>query len=212
MLLLAFDTATPAISVAVHDGTSVVAEANGEGTMAHGELLAPEIRTALQRAGAVPADLTDVAVGVGPGPFTGLRVGVVTALTLGQTLGLTTHGVCSLDVIAARAAHDLDEDFIVATDARRKEVYWARFTADGVRVSGPDVDYPDTVAALGLPVVGRGAHVYADRFARVVDGPLDPSAAALADLVARGIAVELPLEPLYLRRPDAVPQVAVKPA
>ncbi|MET0467473.1 MAG: tRNA (adenosine(37)-N6)-threonylcarbamoyltransferase complex dimerization subunit type 1 TsaB, partial [Aeromicrobium sp.] len=104
MLLLAFDTATPAISVAVPDGSSVVAEATGEGAMAHGELLAPAIRTALERAGATPADLTDVAAGVGPGPFTGLRVGVVTALTLGRTLGLTTHGVCSLDILAAEAA------------------------------------------------------------------------------------------------------------
>jgi len=212
VLLLAFDTATPAISVAVHDGSSVVAEATGEGAMAHGELLAPAIRTALQRAGAAPSDLTDVAVGVGPGPFTGLRVGVVTALSLGQTLGLTTHGVCSLDILAAEAAADFDDEFIVATDARRKDVYWGRFTPDGVRVTGPDVDHPETVAALGMPVVGRGGTLYADRFATVHDGPLDPSAAALARLVAGGTAVELPLEPLYLRRPDATPQVATKRA
>jgi tRNA threonylcarbamoyladenosine biosynthesis protein TsaB len=212
VLLLAFDTATPAISVAVHDGTSVVGEATGEGAMAHGELLAPAIREALQRAGAAPTDLTDVAVGVGPGPFTGLRVGVVTALTLGQTLGLTTHGVCSLDILAAEAAPRFGEDFVVATDARRKEVYWGRFTADGLRISGPEVDRPETVAALGLPVVGRGGHLFADRFARVEAMPLDPSAAALAALVAAGAAVELPLEPLYLRRPDATPQVASKPA
>ena len=212
MLLLAFDTATPAISVAVHDGSAVVAEAAGEGAMAHGELLAPTIRTALERAGATAADLTDVAVGVGPGPFTGLRVGVVTALTLGQTLGLTTHGVCSLDILAAEAAAMLETDFVVATDARRKEVYWGRFAADGVRVSGPDVDFPDTVAALGLPVVGRGGVLYADRLASVEGAPLDPSAAALATLVAGGSARELPLEPLYLRRPDATPQVATKPA
>ena len=104
MLLLAFDTATPAITVAVHDGTSVVAQAGGEGATAHGEQLAPAIREALAQAGLVPADLTDVAVGVGPGPFTGLRVGVVTALTLGATLGLRTHGVCTLDVLAAELA------------------------------------------------------------------------------------------------------------
>lgn len=210
MLLLAFDTATPAISVALHDGSSVVAEATGEGAMAHGELLAPAIRTALERAGATAADLTDVAVGVGPGPFTGLRVGVVTALTLGQTLGLAMHGVCSLDILAAEAAGLLDTDFVVATDARRKEVYWGRFRADGSRVTGPDVDYPDTVAALGLPVVGRGGVLYADRLTAVEGAPLDPSAAALAGLVAAGRAAELPLEPLYLRRPDAMPQVAPK--
>ena len=145
MLLLAFDTATPAITVAVHDGTSVVGQAGGEGATAHGEQLAPAIREALAQAGLVPADLTDVAVGVGPGPFTGLRVGVVTALTLGATLGLRTHGVCTLDVLAAEAATGLGEEFLVATDARRREVYWARFAADGHRLEGPAVDLPAVV-------------------------------------------------------------------
>ena len=145
MLLLAFDTATPVITVAVHDGRGVVGQAQGEGTMAHGELLAPGIRDALSEAGATMADLTDVAVGVGPGPFTGLRVGVVTALTLGATLGLTTHGVCTLDIIAAdvlqhpSAKEPVATEFLVATDARRKEVYWARYAADGRRLDGPHV-------------------------------------------------------------------------
>ena len=212
MLLLAFDTATPSISVAVHDGSSLGGTSTGEGAMAHGELLAPAISEALQAAGATPADLTDVAVGVGPGPFTGLRVGVVTALTLGQTLGLTTHGVCSLDILAAEVAGTRDGDFVVATDARRKEVYWGRFDAAGTRVSGPDVDFPDTVAQLGLPVVGRGGRLYADRLDWVESAPLDPSAAALAPLVAGGGHRDLPLEPLYLRRPDATPQVATTSA
>jgi len=212
VLLLAFDTATPSISVAVHDGSSVVGTSTGEGAMAHGELLAPAIAEALAAAGATPADLTDVAVGVGPGPFTGLRVGVVTALTLGRTLGIATHGVCSLDILAAEAAAAQDGEFVVATDARRKEVYWGRFDAEGRRVSGPDVDFPDTVAQLGLPVVGRGGSLYADRLDWVESAPLDPSASALASLVARGGHDDLPLEPLYLRRPDAMPQVATKPA
>lgn len=212
MLLLAFDTATPSISVAVHDGSSLVGTSTGEGAMAHGELLAPAIAEALAAAGATPADLTDVAVGVGPGPFTGLRVGVVTALTLGRTLGIATHGVCSLDILAAEAAAAQDGEFVVATDARRKEVYWGRFDAEGRRVSGPDVDFPDTVAQLGLPVVGRGGRLYADRLDWVESAPLDPSASALASLVARGGHDDLPLEPLYLRRPDAMPQVATKPA
>ncbi|MFD1859674.1 tRNA (adenosine(37)-N6)-threonylcarbamoyltransferase complex dimerization subunit type 1 TsaB [Aeromicrobium camelliae] len=202
MLLLAFDTATPAITVAVHDGTDVVGEAEGRGAMAHGELLAAQIKSALDSAGASMRDVTDVAVGVGPGPFTGLRVGVVTALTLGQTLGARIHGVCSLDILAADVA-GMDE-FVVATDARRKEVYWARYR-EGRRISGPAVDRPAVVAELGLPVLGRGAELYAEVLTRA-DGPLDPSAAALARLVASGDAAELPLEPLYLRRPDATPQ------
>lgn len=207
MLLLAFDTATAAITVAVHDGSRVVGSAAGEGAMAHGELLAPTIAAAMAEADARMADLTDVAVGVGPGPFTGLRVGVVTALTLAETLGLTAHGVCTLDVLAAGAAGFVDGEFVAATDARRKEVYWGRYTADGTRLSGPDVDFPDTVGALGLPAVGRGARAYADRLAWVEAAPLDPSAAVLAELVCAGRAAELPLEPLYLRRPDATPQV-----
>ncbi|MGJ9413606.1 tRNA (adenosine(37)-N6)-threonylcarbamoyltransferase complex dimerization subunit type 1 TsaB [Aeromicrobium sp. CF4.19] len=204
MLLLALDTAGPVVTVAVHDGTRIVGEARGEGAMAHGELLAPAIRDALASAGRAVGELTDIAVGVGPGPFTGLRVGVVTALSLASTLRLTTHGVCSLDAVAP----DRSDEHVVATDARRKEVYWAHY-ADGRRIDGPHVDKPATVATLhpDLPVVGRGAHLYADVLGRVTpeDAPLDPSAALLADLVATGRAARLPLEPLYLRRPDAKP-------
>ncbi|RLV56539.1 tRNA (adenosine(37)-N6)-threonylcarbamoyltransferase complex dimerization subunit type 1 TsaB [Aeromicrobium phragmitis] len=202
MLLLAFDTATPAITVAVHDGADIVGEAEARGAMAHGELLAAQIRRALESAGASMRDVTDIAVGVGPGPFTGLRVGVVTALTLGQTLGARTHGVCSLDILAAEVVEPAE--FVVATDARRKEVYWARYR-EGRRLFGPAVDRPATVAEQGLPVVGRGAELYSEVLT-LAHGPLDPSAAALARLVAAGSAETLPLEPLYLRRPDATPQ------
>lgn len=211
MLLLAFDTATPAITVAVHDGTRVIAEASGEGAMAHGELLAPAIGKALAEAGATMSDLTDVAVGVGPGPFTGLRVGVVTALTLGSTLGLSTHGVCSLDIVA----HDVEGDspFLVAIDARRKEVYWARYAADGRRLEGPHVSRPADVADLhpGLAVHGRGGMLYGDVLSTTGVGR-DPRAAALAEAVVDGSVELLQLEPLYLRRPDATPQVATKTA
>ncbi|RYJ06579.1 MAG: tRNA (adenosine(37)-N6)-threonylcarbamoyltransferase complex dimerization subunit type 1 TsaB [Actinomycetales bacterium] len=208
MLLLALDTAGPAVSVALHDGTDVVATASGEGTMAHGELLAPAIRDVLAEAGVTAADLTDVAVGVGPGPYTGLRVGVVTALTLAQTLGLTAHGVCSLDALAVGTSGEL----LVAIDARRKEVYWARYV-DARRVDGPHVDKPATLADRhpGVSVVGRGAALYPEL---LVDGggPLDVEAADLARAVVAGTVEELPLEPLYLRRPDAVEPGAVKRA
>ena len=218
MLLLAFDTATPAVTVAVHDGSDVVAQAAGEGAMAHGELLAPAIHAAMADAGAAMSELTDVAVGVGPGPFTGLRVGVVSALTLGSTLGLTTHGVCSLDILAAELTQEraIDEEFLVATDARRKEVYWAHYRPSegrAERLDGPHVTYPADLAELhtGMPVVGRGAALYPEALA-VLDGPLDPSAAALARAVVAASVRELPLEPLYLRRPDATPLVLPKQA
>lgn len=211
MLLLAFDTATPAITVALHDGEDVLASVGGEGSMAHGEWLVPFIAKAIEEAGVTMADLTDIAVGVGPGPFTGLRVGVVTALTLGSTLGLRTHGVCSLDIIASQV--DSHVDFLVATDARRKEVYWARYRADGHRVDGPAVLRPADLAIIhpNTPAYGRGASQYADELT-AVDGPQDPDAAALAAAVVNGTVEALPLEPLYLRRPDAVPQVQVKRA
>ena len=101
MLVVGFDTATPAVSVALHDGERVVSEAFAADGRRHGELLAPMIAKVLADAGASRADLTAVAVGVGPGPYTGLRVGVVTARVLGAVLGIPVHGVCSLDVIAA---------------------------------------------------------------------------------------------------------------
>lgn len=203
MLLLALDTSGPTVSVALHDGTRVVATATGQGAMAHGELLAPGIRDVLSQGGVTPADLTDVAVGVGPGPFTGLRVGVVTARTLAATLGLAAHGVCSLDVVA-HAVRGVYGDVLVATDARRKEVYWARYV-DGERVVGPEVDRPADLAARhpNLPVVGRGASLYPDLLS-AAEGPADAQAADLARAVVAGVATEVPLEPLYLRRPDAV--------
>ncbi|HUP99554.1 MAG TPA: tRNA (adenosine(37)-N6)-threonylcarbamoyltransferase complex dimerization subunit type 1 TsaB [Aeromicrobium sp.] len=210
MLILAFDTAGPAVSAAVHDGTQVLGEASGSGAMAHGELLAPAIADALSQGGAAASDITDVAVGVGPGPFTGLRVGVVTALTLSSALNVPTHGVCSLDILAA--AVPSDGPFIAATDARRKEVYWALYDA-GSRIEGPAVDHPAELAALhrGIPVFGRGGELYADVL-EAQPGPLDPSASVLAAGVAAGAFVKLPLKPLYLRRPDAAQPSAPKRA
>ncbi len=206
VLLLALDTSGPAVDVAVHDGSTVVGAAHGDGTMVHGELLAPAVRDALAQAGATPADLTRIAVGVGPGPFTGLRVGVVTARTLAAALDVPADGVCSLDAVAAASART--DEHLVAIDARRKEVYWARYDG-GRRLHGPHVDKPDVVAERHpeLPVIGRGAQLY-DGVLRHVDGPLDASAAAMAAAVVADAVELLALEPLYLRRPDAQPTVA----
>lgn len=214
MLLLALDTATPAVTVALHDGTRVLAEATEHDPRRHGELLAPGMDRVLAAAGASRRDLTDVAVGTGPGPFTGLRVGLVTARVLALALGLGLHGVCTLDALAARAliegADGLDDGFVVATDARRREVYWAAYegtaglVAQVRRIEGPHVNRADDVRRRGWPVVGRGAELYPAALGPAY-GPLDPSAAALATLVAQGLAVGQrfdDLEPRYLRRPD----------
>jgi len=199
-VLLAFDTATPHVTVALHDGDSVVASYESEESMRHGEMLAPGIEEVLAAAGATAADLTAIAVGVGPGPFTGLRVGLVTARTLALARRLPVHGVCSLDVLAAEAVDAGLDEFCVATDARRKEVYLASY-AGGRRVSGPEVVRPgDPVDTV---VVGRGARLYPESFPNPSD-PEHPSAAVLCDVVQRGRFEILPPEPLYLRRPDAV--------
>ena len=143
-MLLAFDTATPYVSVALHDGEDVLVELTSERPMKHGEQLAPLIEQALGQAGIVRQDLTAIAVGVGPGPFTGLRVGLVTARTLGFVLDIPVYGVCSLDVLAVEAVDTgvVSGHFVVTTDARRKEVYLASYDADAKRLHGPLVEHP----------------------------------------------------------------------
>jgi tRNA threonylcarbamoyladenosine biosynthesis protein TsaB len=204
-VLLAFDTATPFVSVALHDGEDVVAELTSDRSMKHGEQLAPLIEQALARAGIGRQDLTAVAVGVGPGPFTGLRVGLVTARTLGYVLDIPVHGVCSLDVLAVEAVETgavTAGEFLVATDARRKEVYVARYDERGARLAGPVVDKPAALAT-DQPVVGEGGALYPEAFPHRT-GPAAPSAGWLARVVAEERAELLDPEPLYLRRPDAV--------
>ncbi|MQA05795.1 MAG: tRNA (adenosine(37)-N6)-threonylcarbamoyltransferase complex dimerization subunit type 1 TsaB [Streptosporangiales bacterium] len=203
MLLLALDTATPAVTVALHDGSEVCAEAT-ELTSGgrHGELLAPQVADVLHRAGAQPGDLTAVAVGVGPGPFTGLRVGLVTATVLGDVLGIPVHGVGTLDVLAWQSG--LTEPFLVATDARRKEVYWARYADAATARSAPAVGRPAEVATPDL-TVGQGPQLFPEDFPNGRE-PRFPAAAALADVVVTRLAKGaelLPPTPMYLRHPDA---------
>ncbi|MFJ2129813.1 tRNA (adenosine(37)-N6)-threonylcarbamoyltransferase complex dimerization subunit type 1 TsaB [Streptomyces sp. NPDC098085] len=205
MLLLAVDTATPAVTVALHDGTSVVAESGQVDARKHGELLLPAVDRVLAEAGVRLDAVTDVVVGVGPGPYTGLRVGLVTAATFGSALSVPVHGVCTLDGLAYAAG--LEGPFAVATDARRKEVYWARYEDFRTRVTEPAVDRPADIAErlAGLPVVGAGAVLYPEAFGDA-RGPEHVGAGALAALAAERLAAGaelLPPQPLYLRRPDA---------
>jgi tRNA threonylcarbamoyl adenosine modification protein YeaZ len=207
VLLLAFDTATPAVTVALHDGSRVLAREQTVDARRPGELLAPTIDQALRSAGVSLADLTDLAVGTGPGPYTGLRAGVVTANVLASALHVPADGICTLDAIAASvtaANGGPDGDFLVATDARRREVYWAHYDGNGTRLSGPHVGRPAELPA-GYPVAGTGPELYPEVFAAALE-PRYPSAARLAELaVARRAAgrERVRPEPLYLRRPDA---------
>jgi tRNA threonylcarbamoyl adenosine modification protein YeaZ len=201
-VLLAFDTATPAVTVGLHDGERVVATHTVVDARRHGELLAPGITTVLDEAWVPRQDLTALAVGVGPGPFTGLRVGLVTARTLALALDIPVYGVCTLDVLAAQAvdAGVVPGPFLVATDARRKEVYWATYDGSGARQDGPHVSKPADVSTE-LPVVGAGALLYPGAFPNAC-GPEYPDAGTLAEVVSDERAELLDPEPLYLRRPD----------
>ena len=218
-MLLAFDTATPFVTVALHDSAGrgdgesprVVAERRSEQRMKHGEQLAPLIDAVLTDAGIVRQDLTAIAVGVGPGPYTGLRVGLMTARTLAFVLDIPVYGVCSLDVVALEAAHGatpIGREFLVATDARRKEVYLAAYDQQGRRLDGPEVVRPADVAT-DRPVAGEGARIYPDAFPDARD-PALPSAAWLARAVAEELAELHDPEPMYLRRPDAIAPGAPK--
>jgi tRNA threonylcarbamoyl adenosine modification protein YeaZ len=212
VLVLALDTATPASTAALvevtADGLVGIAERRTVDPRAHGEKLAPEIAAALAEAGVRPAALAAIVAGTGPGPFTGLRVGLATAVSMGQALGIPTYGVCSLDALGRAAGPGR---VLVATDARRREVYYATYV-DGVRETGPDVDKPAEVAARVQGRIdraaGEGALKYGDLFGVPVEEHLlYPPAAALVALAAQRIreaAPSEPLTPLYLRRPDAV--------
>ena len=172
--VLAIDTSTSRSCVAVIDGSKLLYSGYRDGATAHG----PSLPALVQEALAV-SDVDEVVVGMGPGPFTGLRIGIAFAQSFALAREIPVRGVCSLDAIAAQVT---EKDFIITVDARRKEVYWARYT-NGVRVGEPAVNFPTDVT---------GAKIHADLF---------PDMLALVNLQGNII------EPMYLRRPDAVATV-----
>jgi len=208
VLVLALDTSTPAVTAALGEVTGAgmrgIAERRTVDPRAHGERLAPQIRLVLDDAGVRVGELAAIVAGVGPGPFTGLRVGLATAAAMGQALGIPTYGICSLDALGRAAGPGR---VLVATDARRREVYVATYV-DGVRISGPEVAKPAEVPVEADRAVGEGAVKYSEIFGIPIDDRLQyPSGEALIALAAeqvRGGAPGDPLTPLYLRRPDAV--------
>ncbi|KUI36586.1 tRNA threonylcarbamoyladenosine biosynthesis protein TsaB [Mycobacterium sp. IS-1496] len=202
-LILAIDTATPAVTAGVvrrsDDGVTVLAERVTVDPRAHAERLTPNVLAAVRDAEITVDDFTAVVVGCGPGPFTGLRVGMATAAAYGHALGIPVYGVCSLDAIGVATSGEA----LVVTDARRREVYWARYR-DGVRVDGPAVN-----AAADVPpgaTVAAGSPDHAALFDLTVVGPEYPSAEGLVRAVADWTAEPDALVPLYLRRPDATPR------
>lgn len=213
MKLLAFDTSSAAITAAVLIAGEIRADVTRIGATSHGELLAPTIAQALNDAGLAPGDLDAIAVGVGPGPFTGLRVGLVTARVMAEALGIPAYGVCSLDAIALQVVDEAlcDQAFAIVTDARRREVYAATYDAAGLRLTGPDVLPARELSAATRqgPVFGIGGALYADEFTDV-RAPEFVSAAWLGRVVVEHPDRVTDTTPLYLRRPDAVENASRK--
>ncbi len=213
MLILAIDTSAVASAALVSDDTpeSVVASFATQDTRSHAEVLAPGIAALLTEAGLDGSDVDAVVVGVGPGPFTGLRSGIVTARTLSFVWGKPLYGLMSLDAIALEVAESTvaAPEFIVATDARRKEVYWARYALASGQLpqllDGPHVGFAGALPEL--PVYGAGAGLYADLVKAVPEfSSRQPEALSLGQFaLARLAAGEQLLDstPLYLRESDA---------
>ncbi len=213
MLVLGIDTSTPATGVAV----CAVEPATGRldrraasqvvDPRHSAEVLAPLISRALADCSHAPAELEAIVTGVGPGPYTSLRVGIVTAAALGDALGIPVYGICSLDGFGGEGR------VTVVTDARRREVYWARYEG-GTRVDGPHVSSAQLVADSLRPderVIGAGAELYAAVFGAAFDpgGPRHPDPAVLIKRAIPQLGTPAaPLEPLYQRRPDATPLTA----
>ena len=196
-LVLAIDTSTPALTAGVVADGQVVAERVTVDPRAHAERITPNVLAAMADAGRTMADLNAVVVGCGPGPFTGLRVGMATAAAYGHALGLPVYGVCSLDAIGGQTCGEV----LVVTDARRREVYWARYR-DGVRIDGPQVSAPaDVDPGAARAVAGSPDH--AALFGLPVVAPGYPDAAGLVAAVADWSRPPAALVPLYLRRADA---------
>ncbi|WP_414687766.1 tRNA (adenosine(37)-N6)-threonylcarbamoyltransferase complex dimerization subunit type 1 TsaB [Mycobacterium sp.] len=207
-LVLTLDTATPAVTAGivrrVGERLEVLAQRVTVDARAHAERLTPNVLAALAAAGIGMTDLDAVVVGCGPGPFTGLRVGMATAAAYGHALEIPVHGVCSLDAIGVQTSGDT----LVVTDARRREIYWARYR-DGIRVEGPAVDAPaDVDPGTAQAVAGSPEHAALFDLPRCE--PVYPTPAGLVAAVGDWSERQAPLLPLYLRRPDAkalAPQV-----
>lgn len=223
MLVIALDTSTPAVTAGVveltADGPRTLAQRVTVNPRAHGELLTPHLQGALGEAGHRLPDVEAIVVGSGPGPFTGLRAGMVTAAALGHSLGVPVHPVCALDAIAAVA--EGPEPLLVATDARRREVFWAAYSGSRCsgsreRLTGPHVQRPSEVPA---EIAERGISLAAGEKAADIEGcaavePLYPSPHGLVAVAAdalRSDAEPAPLVPVYLRRPDATEPGPRKP-
>ena len=195
-MILAIDTSV-GISVAVHDDTELLSELTTNEHGVQGELIAQYIQDALSGAYVSPSEITAVVVGVGPGPFTGLRVGIASAGAFALARNIPIHGYCSLDALGISTRGDC----VVVSDARRKELYWAHYR-DGERIQGPAVNAPiDIVSQFpNTSFVGPAANLYPE----VLSGEVQQLRAGnLAQLFTQGKGQIHEVVPMYLRKPDA---------
>ena len=196
MNVLAIDTSV-GVSVAILRSNGELTQSQAVDHGMQGELTAELISQVVTESGLEISEITDVVVGVGPGPFTGLRVGLVTAAVFAHARNIPIHGICSLDAIA----FDYAKPCVVVTDARRKELYWARY--EGKRIGEPQVSKPEDLLAQfpDSEFVGPGAQLYPDFISGKVS---ELKAGSLAKLFASGTAQLVDVSPMYLRKPDAV--------
>lgn len=178
--VLAIDTSTSKTSVALICDGKVIFNQSHTDPLAHGEVLPKLVAQALVLNNKI--DL--VAVGMGPGPFTGLRVGIAFAQSFALAAEIDWVGVCSLDAMAAGINKG---EFILSTDARRKERFWARYK-DGLRITEPAVSNASELEKFGIPVLNEGEYY--------------PDPVALAKIAQSSKSVE---QPIYIRKPDAYP-------
>ena len=190
---LAIDTSTSRTTVAIIDQGALLWHGYRDGATSHGDAVPALVAEGLK----VQTVIEQVVVGMGPGPFTGLRVGIAFARTFAMARRIPVIGICSLDAIAALVRDE--NDFIVATDARRKEIYWAHYRG-AIRIEGPSVDLPAVVVAKGLPLFGEGAVKYSIAQSGEVQFPDLPALVSLSENFEMRVE-----EPLYIRHPDAVP-------
>ena len=251
MLVLALDTSTPAVTAGLvkverEGAPETVARRVTIDARSHCELLTPHVLECCTDAGVELTDIDAIVAGNGPGPFTGLRVGLATAASLGDALDIPVYGVCSLDAIAvdawdelrtaqlaARTAQDetalAAQKLLVVTDARRREVYWSTYSLQGLlvdelregaenpeellrwavpaRLDGPAVNKPDDIPVTRVACVA-GTRKYRGSFLSPhvdIEYPQPAGLVTVARLELLEEAEPEPLQPLYLRRPDAVP-------
>ena len=180
-IYLLIDTSTSRTSVAIVNGNKTIFESHHDGALSHGEVLPELVAKGLK----IESKIDQIIVGMGPGPFTGLRVGISFTQSFALARNITWSGVCSLDAIASQFD---DKDFLVAIDARRKEVFFARYS-ESSRIGEPKVCQPSQLTALGIPIYGEATNQF-------------PDPKAFIAIAKSGATYS---QPIYVRRPDAYP-------